>query len=124
MVIDADRGKSREMYVMIELIESRRAQINEICRRYRVERLELFGSAVSGKFDKTSSDLDFIVLFTDAESPGIARRFFGLAEALEQLLERSVDLITDRPFRNPYFAKTVAETREILYDNRNEKAVV
>lgn len=109
---------------MIELIESRRAQINEICRRYRVERLELFGSAVSGKFDKASSDLDFIVLFTDAESPGIARRFFGLAEALEQLLERSVDLITDRPFRNPYFAQTVAETREILYENRNEKAAI
>ena len=109
---------------MNELVESRRAQINEICRRYRVERLELCGWAVAGRFGKASSDLDFIVLFTDAEAPGIARRFFGLAEALEQLLERSVDLITDRPFRNPYFAQTVAETREILYENRNEKAVV
>lgn len=109
---------------MIELVELHRAQINEICRRYRVERLELFGSAASGQFDKVSSDVDFIVQFTDADTPGIARRYFGLAEALEQLLERSVDLITDRPFQNPYFAQTVAETREILYENRDQKAAV
>jgi hypothetical protein len=109
---------------MIDLIEFHRKQINEICRRYRVERLELFGSAASGKFDKASSDLDFIVQFTDADTPGIARRYFGLAEDLEQLFDRSVDLLTDRPFQNPYFAQAVAETREILYENRNEKAAL
>jgi predicted nucleotidyltransferase len=81
-----------------------------------VTRLDLFGSAAGGEFDLQRSDLDLIVRFADAESPGIARRFFGLAEDLERLLERPVDLLMDQAFHNPYFAQTVAETRETIYE--------
>jgi uncharacterized protein len=109
---------------MHALIESRREAIAQLCRRYGVARLDLFGSAASGQFDVQSSDFDFIVRFADAESPGIARRFFGLAEDLERLLERPVDLLTDQPFRNPYFARAVAETRQTIYEQPLEQAAV
>ena len=38
---------------MIELIGQHREQIAEICRRHQVRRLELFGSAARGDFDRT-----------------------------------------------------------------------
>src|SRR6266536_4258421 len=101
---------------MHALIESRREAIAQLCRRYGVMRLDLFGSAASGQFDLQHSDFDFIVRFADADSPGIARRFFGLAEDLERLLERPIDLLTDQPFGNPNFARALAETRQPIYE--------
>lgn len=36
---------------MIALIEQHRAELEEMCRRFRVERLDLFGSAAKGNFN-------------------------------------------------------------------------
>ena len=36
---------------MIELIEQHRAELNELCRKYRVKTLEVFGSATDGTWD-------------------------------------------------------------------------
>lgn len=46
---------------MNDLVDSRSAEIAELCRRLRVRRLDAFGSAVKGGFDPKSSDLDFLV---------------------------------------------------------------
>ena len=109
---------------MHALIESRRQAIAQLCRRYGVMRLDLFGSAASGEFNNQRSDFDFIVRFADSQSPGIAHRFFGLAEELEHLLERRVDLLTGQPFRNPYFAQAVEKTRKTIYQQSVEEVAV
>lgn len=101
---------------MHDLIASRRQAIAQICRRYGVTRLDVFGSIATGEFGLHSSDVDLIARFADARAPGIARRFFGLAEELERLLGRPVDLLSDEAFRNPYFAQEVAETRQTVYE--------
>ena len=101
---------------MHALVESHRQEIADLCRRYGVTRLDLFGSAADGEFDRQRSDLDLVVRFADPTSPGIARRFFAPAEDLERLLGRPVDLLVDQPFHNPYFAQAVAETRETIYE--------
>ena len=85
-----------------------------------MERLELFGSATSGAFDAASSDLDFIVPFADT-SPGYADRYLDVAEALEALFGRDVDLVTERSITTPYFRETVDSTREVVYDRRREE---
>lgn len=59
-----------------------RAAIAAACERYGVRRLVVFGSAVTDRFDESSSDVDFLVEFRD----GVADRFdayFGLKESLE-----------------------------------------
>jgi uncharacterized protein len=89
-----------------------------------VLKLDLFGSAAAGAFDPQHSDFDFIVRFANPDAPGVARRFFGLAEDLERLLGRPVDLLTDQPFHNPYFAQAVAETRQTVYEQSIEKVAV
>lgn len=106
---------------MIPLIVERRAAIAELCRKYGVRRLDLFGSAATGAFREATSDLDFVADFAD-RSPGYADRYLAFAEALEALFGRPVDLLTERSIRNPYFRRAVAAARETVYDGRNEAA--
>ena len=105
---------------MIELIRRHRQQIAEICRRHRIRRLEVFGSAATGDFDPASSDIDFIAEFADTDArPGLLSRYLSLAEQLEGILGRKVDLLTPSSIRNIYFRKTVDASRELVYGNRS-----
>jgi len=108
---------------MIALVEKKKNDLADLCRRFNVERLELFGSAATGSFQSASSDLDFIVRFC-APSPGsYLDRYLDFAEALEQLFQRPVDLLTERAIRNPHFRRSVEATRQPVYDHRDEEAV-
>ncbi len=99
---------------MHDIIESKAAALAEICRRYGVRRLELFGSATTSGFDPQGSDLDFLLEF-DADPARLFDRYFGLKESLEALFGRSVDLVTVGALRNPYFIQAVNETRQLVY---------
>ena len=78
---------------MHALIERRRDEIADLCRRYRVRRLEVFGSAARGvDFDPAKSDADFLVDFEPQSDMPPLKQFFGLADDLQALLGRSVDL--------------------------------
>lgn len=77
---------------MIAEIEAHREELRDLCRRFSVRRLEVFGSAARGEdFDPTRSDIDFLVEFA-AEQDNLAR-FVDFKEALEALLDRPVDLV-------------------------------
>ena len=102
---------------MIALIEQRKESIAEACRRFGVGRLEVFGSAARGDFQPDHSDLDFIVQFRRTGYAGYADAFLDFADALEQLLGRKVDLLTERMIRNPYFRATVEASRQTVYEN-------
>ncbi len=78
---------------MIALIEDNRDAIVALCQQYGVARLALFGSAVNGRFNPATSDLDFVVDLGGYER-GVARRYLGLIVALESLLGREVDVVT------------------------------
>ena len=97
--------------------------LRDICLRFRVERLYLFGSGVNGRFDSETSDLDFLVTLEGQPAAEYAENYLGLANALEQLFHRPVDLVTDSSIRNRYFRETVHAQRELLYGCRDEKAL-
>jgi predicted nucleotidyltransferase len=101
---------------VIALIEQRKSSIAEACRQFGVGRLEVFGSAARGDFDAQKSDLDFIANYLPPLHPGVADRFLGLADALEKIFARPVDLLTERMIRNPYFRASVEATRQIVYE--------
>ena len=42
------------------MVEEKRRELDELCRRHHVRRFELFGSAATGRFDPARSDLDFL----------------------------------------------------------------
>jgi predicted nucleotidyltransferase len=65
-------------------------RLAELCRRFHVSKLELFGSRAKGTA-RPDSDVDLLVTFEPGQTPGLA--FVALAEELETILGRSVDLL-------------------------------
>lgn len=100
---------------MIDMIERHRNRLGDLCRAYDVCRLGLIGSAVRGEFDPERSDLDFVVEFNNFTVDNAADRFLGLFVDLEDLFERSIDLVSYRAIRNHIFKRIVDETRVSLY---------
>ncbi|RCW68104.1 nucleotidyltransferase family protein [Pseudorhodoferax soli] len=96
-------------------IAQHRPGISAICQRYRIRRLEVFGSAArAGDFDLAGSDVDFLVEFApDAQAD--LQSFFGAKSALEQLLGREVDLVEPAAVRNPYVLAGINAHRETVY---------
>ena len=96
-------------------IAQHRSGISAICQRYRIGRLEVFGSvAREDDFNPTSSDADFLVEFAPDAQPGM-ETFFGAKADLEKLLGRGVDLVEAGAVRNPYVLASINRNREAIY---------
>ena len=102
---------------LLPLFRQHDAALRELCQRFGVERLELFGSGMRPDFNPASSDLDFIVRMRDPREAGYARRFCDFADSLEQLFGRRVDLLTEAMLRNPYFKAEVDRSREVVIES-------
>jgi len=101
---------------MISLVEDNHETLKQLCRQYHVQRLELFGSALTNiNFDPEKSDLDFLVEFQPLKQGEHADTYFGLLEAIEKLFGRHVDLVMPRAVKNPYFLESINKNRKVLY---------
>lgn len=104
---------------MMLKINAYRDDLAELCRKYGVKRLELFGSVARGDFTAQHSDVDFVVDFAEEHPLGAFEQYFGFKEALEQLFERPVDLVEEKAIRNPYFRQAIAQDRMMIYGATN-----
>ena len=100
---------------MSPFIDDYCAALEELCRRYRVRRHFLFGSAARDDFDPGRSDVDLLVEFEALPPGGYADAYFGLRESLEDLFGRDVDLVALSAVRNPYMKADIERTRTLLY---------
>ena len=99
----------------IETIISKK-QLEDICRKYHVTELSVFGSVLTKNFRK-DSDIDFLVSF---DEKGIdlleyADNYFGLLEELEKITSRKVDLVEKKSLSNPFFIEELEETKQVIY---------
>lgn len=85
--------------------------LNQICHRYHIRKLALFGSVLHGK-QRPESDIDIWVEFEAGKTPGLA--FFTLQDELGALFGKNVDLNTPN-FLSRYFREQVKAEAEILY---------
>ena len=99
----------------MNLVARDNADLTALCRRFGVRRLELFGSVATGQDDPTESDVDFLVDFETVPDGTYADAYWGLLESLEALLQRPVDLVVATAITNPYFRKSVDETKALVY---------
>jgi len=101
---------------MHALIEQHRDAIADICRRFGVRRLEVFGSAARATdFHPDTSDADFLVEFAQRSDLGPLQQFFGFADALRDLLGRPIDLVEPGAVRNPFLQAEIDRARELIY---------
>lgn len=101
---------------MNPLILQKLPEVHEICARRHVRRLCLFGSATGASFNPAESDLDFLVEFAVMPPAQHADSYFGLAEDLEALFGRPVDLVEPSTIRNRFFRKAVDDTLVVVHD--------
>ena len=84
----------------------------EVCRRYGVKELSLFGSAVRGEM-RAESDIDIMVEFEPGVRIGLIK-FESLVDELESLAGRRVDLVTKRGMK-PWVRTRVLEDARVIY---------
>ncbi len=99
------------------------AQISEFCRRWKIARLELFGSALRDDF-RPDSDVDFLYTPAPDFRRDLAYGPWGhdnLAEELSAILKREVDII-DRSLieKTPNWIrrKHIIDTAQVVYESR------
>lgn len=100
---------------MQSLVAARKGEIEALCRRYHVRRLDLFGSAAREDFDPARSDIDFLVEYEPDNPLGGLEAYFGLKEELEALLGRRVDLVESGAVSNPYLRAETARSRTPIF---------
>ncbi len=95
-------------------------QIHDLCQKFRVETLYVFGSVAQGNA-KPESDLDLLVYFQPIPLLEYADNFFDFRYALEELLGKKIDLVSGKALRNPYFIEELNQTRKLIYGTENKK---
>ncbi|MBX2899181.1 MAG: nucleotidyltransferase domain-containing protein [Cyclobacteriaceae bacterium] len=101
---------------MVKLLIDKLPAVVQLLKKHKVKRAYAFGSAINGNFT-TTSDIDLLIAFEDNLDPieyGV--QYFELANQLELLLERSVDLITEPSLKNSYFISSVNKSKVPLYE--------
>lgn len=89
-----------------------RTGLEDVCRKYHIRRLALFGSVLRDDFSP-ASDVDVIVEFDPGKAPGL--EFFDIEAELAKRFGRKVDLNTPNSLSR-YFADKVLAEAEVLYD--------
>lgn len=100
---------------MNPLVSEKLNEVRSLCRRHRVRALHLVGSATDATFDPSRSDLDFLVEFEPHQRRGLRDVYFDLAEALERLFGRPVDLIEVGCINNPGIKDSIEASKVPLY---------
>jgi predicted nucleotidyltransferase len=88
-------------------------QLIELCRKWKVKELSLFGSILRDDF-KPSSDVDVLVSF-DPSAPWSLLDLMEMKEKLEVLFGHSVDLVEKEALRNPWRKRRILSTYEVVY---------
>lgn len=103
---------------MVQELKKKLPHIHEICHKHRINRLWVFGSATNQQEFGPESDVDVLYEFQPIES---GRQYldhhYGMIDDLEELLNRNIDFIEFKPFRNPYFKKEVEQSMELIYEH-------
>jgi predicted nucleotidyltransferase len=99
-----------------EVVAEHLEEIQALCREYGVLRLEVFGSALTARFDPETSDIDFLVAYPPGHDLGPwMTHHFALKERLAEILGRPIDLVMIHAIRKPRFIEAIRENRRLLY---------
>lgn len=89
-----------------EIKNELRNHIPHLERKFRVQKIGIFGSVVKGK-DTPQSDIDILVSFSEA--PGFFK-FIQLEDHLSKILNRKVDLVTEKALKDSVKEDILRET--------------
>lgn len=115
----AQQGDQGQPGEMVKLIANNLPAIRALCRRYKMKRVWLFGSATDAARFHIDSDVDF--LYESNREDMNQREFLDFPLALRQelghLLGRTIDLIPMQSFRNPALQEEIDATKQLIFDH-------
>lgn len=99
------------------VLKDRLPELSKLMKQYKVKKAFAFGSVTNDTFNK-DSDIDIVIDFEEGIDPiEYGENYFKILYALQDLLKRDVDLITERSLRNPFFIKSVNQTKVPIYES-------
>lgn len=97
-------------------VEQHLDEIRAAAERYGVEKLEIFGSAMTPEFDEERSDVDFIVHYpSDYDYGYFGKRLFDLEEEVSGILGRPAQFVMTRALSRERFRRNADRTRTVIY---------
>lgn len=103
-------------------ITSKRDALIALCKKYHVEKLEVFGSAASGRFQPSRSDYDFLVSFKPIPQARTFNCFFDFKDEVQRLFGARIDLLEEDAIRNPLLLQSIQQNpRELIYAAKGER---
>jgi uncharacterized protein len=93
---------------------NRQQRIDDICRRYHVGRLQIFGSAAVGT-PRPDSDVDVLIEFIHGKAPS-AFRLVDLKDELSAVFDgRRIDLAFPSILNNPFRKRAIEPQLQTLF---------
>lgn len=89
-------------------------QIKVLCDQNKVKRLFVFGSVLTNRFNE-SSDVDMLVDIALTDLFEYAESYFDLKFKLQELLNRSVDLLEEKSLKNSYLFENINKSKKLIY---------
>ena len=86
--------------------------ISRICATYGIKSLTAFGGVLSDEFNE-ESDIDFLLELFGAENGMV--RYMNIKRELEELFQRSVDLVMPRSITNERLKRYIYEQTRTVY---------
>lgn len=102
----------------MSIINENQSYLNDLCKKFNVSQLYVFGSVAKEKTTKRS-DVDLLVYFENIPLLDYADNYFDFMYALEKLFNRKVDLVSGKALKNPYFIDEVEKTKKLVYDSKH-----
>jgi uncharacterized protein len=97
------------------LIDEKSDEIAAACRRYGIERLFVFGSALRDDFRPGDSDLDLLVEFDPLEITKRFHTYLEARDAFRQIFQADVDLVMRGAVKNKIIAAEIDRTKKLIY---------
>jgi len=100
---------------MTALLENHEEAIAELCRKYSVQKLFAFGSAIRDDFRPGESDVDLLVEFAPIGGHAKFHAYFEMLEELQSVLGTKVDLVMSGAVSNAIIYREIEKTKRMIY---------
>ncbi|MEX2171906.1 MAG: nucleotidyltransferase domain-containing protein [Pirellulales bacterium] len=87
--------------------------IAEVCQRWQIRKLALFGSVLRSDF-RSNSDIDVLVAF-EPTADWNAWDLLDLRVELGLLFGREIDLVEERSLENPFRRRAILRSQRVIY---------
>jgi predicted nucleotidyltransferase len=107
----------------MNIVEQNIKAVSQLVKQHKVENMYLFGSVLTERFSP-ESDIDFLITFGKVEPKRYFDNYMELKTGLENIFNRSVDLLEEKTVRNPVLRRSIDRNKKLIYGRARRKMAV